>query len=54
MQAQSTRGAWRLEEDKLLEESVERLGTESWAAIATEVPGRSAKSCRLRCAARVS
>mmetsp|Transcript_6887 Transcript_6887/g.17612 ORF Transcript_6887/g.17612 Transcript_6887/m.17612 type:complete len:368 (-) Transcript_6887:174-1277(-) len=41
-------GPWKLYEDQLLAEAVERLGPHNWTRIAACVPGRSGKSCRLR------
>jgi hypothetical protein len=35
-------------EDGLLNRLVEQLGTESWATIATGIPGRTARQCRSR------
>ena len=39
------------QEDDVLLRMAAKLGTKSWVKIASFVPGRSAKSCRLRCAA---
>lgn len=45
------KGAWTPEEDEKLIELVSRFGPKSWSQIARDVPGRSGKSCRLRCVA---
>ncbi|GBF95572.1 transcription factor-like [Raphidocelis subcapitata] len=47
-QADYRKGAWSPEEDDMLLRMAARLGTRSWVAISKYVPGRSAKSCRLR------
>eukprot|EP00873_Tetraselmis_striata_P001532 jgi/Tetstr1/421796/TSEL_012699.t1 len=41
-------GPWKLYEDQLLADAVERLGPHNWTRVAACVPGRSGKSCRLR------
>jgi len=42
------KGTWDIEEDKKLISVVERLGPKNWTAIAANIPGRTAKSCRVR------
>lgn len=44
------KGAWTPEEDELLKQLVAECGPKGWSQIARDVPGRSGKSCRLRCA----
>ncbi|GBF91042.1 hypothetical protein Rsub_03898 [Raphidocelis subcapitata] len=46
--AEPKRGSWTPQEDEVLLHMAAKLGTSSWVAIANFVPGRSAKSCRLR------
>jgi hypothetical protein len=36
------------EDDRLLSDAVDRLGTLDWSAIAKELPGRNARQCRER------
>ncbi|CAL5442560.1 unnamed protein product [Camellia sinensis] len=43
-----TRGHWRPCEDEKLRELVERFGPHNWNSIASNLPPRSGKSCRLR------
>jgi Myb-like DNA-binding domain len=45
----SKKGAWTPEEDEQLKELVAMYGPKGWSVIAKDVPGRSGKSCRLRC-----
>ena len=45
----SKKGAWTPEEDEQLKELVALYGPKGWSVIAKDVPGRSGKSCRLRC-----
>ena len=45
----SKKGAWTPEEDEQLKELVSLYGPKGWSVIAKDVPGRSGKSCRLRC-----
>ena len=40
--------SWTAEEDALLREVVARHGKASWTTVASQIPGRSSKSCRLR------
>lgn len=42
------RGTWSSEEDMVLTRLVTEFGPRNWSVIAQGVPGRSAKSCRLR------
>ncbi|KAL7202808.1 hypothetical protein ACSBR1_034304 [Camellia fascicularis] len=44
----SIRVSWSPEEDELLQKLVHRHGARNWSIISRSVPGRSAKSCRLR------
>lgn len=44
------KGAWEEHEDLLLAQLVEAFGVKSWSLVAQQIPGRSGKSCRLRCA----
>ncbi|GKE33079.1 transcription factor MYB1-like protein, partial [Tanacetum coccineum] len=41
-------GPWSKEEDVILGDLVTKLGARNWNLIATGIPGRSGKSCRLR------
>lgn len=43
-----------IQEDQCLQTRVAKYGTKSWTNIASGVEGRSAKSCRLRCASLVA
>ncbi|XXG63843.1 hypothetical protein AAC387_Pa05g1941 [Persea americana] len=42
------RGRWRTDEDEKLIRAVNENGAKNWSVICTQIPGRSAKSCRLR------
>ncbi|GJP57181.1 hypothetical protein CLOM_g16214 [Closterium sp. NIES-68] len=42
------RGSWTAEEDSILLRMVRRFGGRHWNKVAEKIPGRSAKSCRLR------
>ncbi|KAG2704130.1 hypothetical protein I3843_06G161300 [Carya illinoinensis] len=42
------KGPWSPEEDEMLWKLVQSHGARSWSVISKEIPGRSAKSCRLR------
>lgn len=42
------RGRWRSDEDEKLIRAVNEHGAKNWSVICTQIPGRSAKSCRLR------
>ncbi|KAL3650224.1 hypothetical protein CASFOL_006627 [Castilleja foliolosa] len=42
------RGSWSPKEDAILTELVKKFGPRNWGLIASGVPGRSGKSCRLR------
>jgi len=39
---------WSAEEDRILQQTVKRLGAKSWSLIASELPGRIGKQCRER------
>ncbi|KAF5191740.1 Transcription factor myb73 [Thalictrum thalictroides] len=43
------KGPWSPEEDDLLQKLVQRHGPRNWSLISKSIPGRSGKSCRLRC-----
>lgn len=45
---EEVRGRWRTDEDKKLIRAVKEHGAKNWSVICTYIPGRSAKSCRLR------
>ncbi|KAE8772249.1 Transcription factor MYB98 [Hordeum vulgare] len=42
------KGAWTVEEDKLLRAKVQEFGNGNWAKVALYLPGRSGKQCRER------
>ncbi|KAL6867439.1 hypothetical protein ACP4OV_015463 [Aristida adscensionis] len=42
------KSAWTRDEDAVLREQVRLHGAQNWVTIAAELPGRNAKSCRLR------
>lgn len=42
------RGPWSAAEDAVLTELVNKFGPRNWSMIASGIPGRSGKSCRLR------
>jgi len=41
-------GPWKSSEDALLVKVVNKYGAKKWSKVASEVPGRNGKSCRLR------
>lgn len=43
-----TKGPWTREQDEALLRLVSKLGPRNWHLISGGIPGRSAKSCRLR------
>ncbi|PNH01403.1 Transcription factor MYB44 [Tetrabaena socialis] len=43
-----TKGPWTPEEDSILRSLVMAQGPRNWTTIASCIPGRSGKSCRLR------
>lgn len=45
-----SRAARPAQEDARLQELVHRYGTANWPDVAAEMPGRTSKSCSLRCA----
>ncbi|RWR82981.1 MYB transcription factor TaMYB1 [Cinnamomum micranthum f. kanehirae] len=45
---EEVRGRWRTDEDEKLRRAVKEHGAKNWSVICTYIPGRSAKSCRLR------
>ncbi|CAN8254504.1 unnamed protein product [Cochlearia groenlandica] len=42
------KGPWSTEEDAVLTKLVSKVGPRNWSSIASGIPGRSGKSCRLR------
>ena len=47
-------GSWSPQEDATLIKLVEQHGPRDWAVMSTGIPGRSGKSCRLRCCNQLS
>ncbi|KAK9054117.1 hypothetical protein SSX86_025194 [Deinandra increscens subsp. villosa] len=42
------KGPWSPEEDRMLQQLVEKHGPRNWSLVSKTIPGRSGKSCRLR------
>eukprot|EP00798_Chlamydomonas_sp_ICE-L_P011142 gene11142-18760_t len=48
LDADSKKGSWTPEEDRMMAQLIALHGTRSWSLISEGMPGRSGKSCRLR------